>query len=108
MRDENIILKQNSKIISNTQNFNQWKLPVTQANKANNVNNAPHDKDNRESIDDNFCNNECNKIPDHEFSNKTANDNSKNHTRIIKNHQNNTNNLNNSRTIQHMILAEMI
>ena len=82
------------------------------------------DKDNRGSIDDNSCNsnecnecnecisneynecyecnsNECNKTPDHELSNKIPNDNSKNHGRINKNHQNNTNNFNNSRPIQY-------
>ena len=58
------------------------------------------DKDNRGSIDDNSCNsnecnecnecnsNECNKTPDHELSNKIPNDNSKNHSRINKNHLN--------------------
>ena len=62
----------------------------------------PLDKGNRESVDDNSCNsNECNKIPDHELCNKTANDNSKNYSRVNKNHQNSTNSFNNSRTVQY-------
>ena len=73
IRDENIFLLLNSNINSNTQNFDKSELSATQDNKALDVNNAPLDKDNRESIDDNSCNsNECNKISD-----KIANDNSK-------------------------------
>ena len=75
--DDNIFLLQNSKINSNTQNFDQSKLSATQDNKVIDVNNAPIDKDNRELIDDNFYNsNKCNKIFDHELSTKIANDNS--------------------------------
>ena len=86
----------------NSKNFNKSKLSAAQDNKAIVVNNAPLDKDNSESIDDNSCNsNECNKIPGDELSNKIANDNSKNHSRINKNHQNNTKSFNNSRTIQY-------
>ena len=68
--DENIFLLQNSKINSNTQNFDQSKLSATHDNKAIDVNNAPLDKDN-----------------------------SRNHSRIKKNLQNKTNNFNNSRVI---------
>ena len=101
IRDENIFFLQNSKINSNTQNFGQSKLSPSQDNKAIDVNNAPLDKGNRESIYDHSCDgNECNKIPDHELSNKIATDNGKNKRRINKNHQYNTNSLNNSRTIQ--------
>ena len=81
IRDESIYLLQNSKINSNAKNLDQSKLSATH--------------DNRESIDDNSCNGECDEIPDHELSNKIAIDNSKNRSRIKKNHQNNTNNFNN-------------
>ena len=58
------------------------RLSATQDNKTIDDNNAPLDKDNRESTDDNSCNsNECNKILDQELSNSIANDNSKNHSR---------------------------
>ena len=80
IRDENIFFLQNSKINSNTQNFGQSKLSPSQDNKAIDVNNAPLGKGNRESIHDHSCNgNECKKIPDHELSNKIANDNDKNY-----------------------------
>ena len=102
-RDENIFMLQSSKTNSNTKNFDQSKLSAAHDNKTIDVSNAPLDKDNRqESIDDNYCNsNECYENPDHELSNKIENDNSKNHYKISKNHQNNTNNFNNSRAIQY-------
>ena len=76
---------QNSKINSNTQNFDKSKLSATQNVEAIDVNNAPLDKDNEESVDDNSCNsNECNKIPDQELSNKIANDNSKTIAGLIR------------------------
>ena len=103
IRDENIFLLQNSKINLNTQKFDQSKLSAAaHHNKAIDVNNAPLDKDNRESIDDNSCNsNESDETPDHELSNKIGNDNIKNHSRINKSHQNDTNNFINSRTSQY-------
>ena len=77
IRFGNIFFLQDSKINSNTKNFDKTKLSATQDSKAIDANNAPLHKDNRESIDDNSCNsNECNKISDHELSNKIANDNS--------------------------------
>ena len=103
IRDENIFLLQNSKIKLNTQNFDQSKFSTAaHENKAIDVNNAPLDKDNRESIDDNSCNsNESDETPDHELSNKIGNDNIKNHSRINKSHQNDTNNFINPRTSQY-------
>ena len=103
IRDESIYLLQNSKINSNAKNLDQSKLSATHDNKAIHVNNAPLDKDNRESIDDNSCNDKCDEISDHELSNKIAIDNGKNRCRIKKNHQNNTNNFNNLRTIQYNV-----
>ena len=45
--------------------------------------------------------NQCNKIPGRVLSKNIANDNSKNHCRI--NLQNDTNSLNNSRTIRYIV-----
>ena len=60
-----------SKINSNTQNFDQSKLSVTQDNQEIDVDNTPLDnRDNRETII--FY-----KIPNHELSNKIENDNNK-------------------------------
>ena len=60
-----------SKINSNTQNFDQSKLSVTQDNQEIDVDNTPLDsRDNTETII--FY-----KIPNHELSNKTENDNNK-------------------------------
>ena len=49
----NFFFLQNSKINSNTQNFDQ---SVVQDNKAIDFNKAPLDKDTRELVVDNYCN----------------------------------------------------
>ena len=52
-RDEKFFFLQNSKINSNTQNFDQ---SVVQDNKAIDFNKAPLDKDTSELVVDNYCN----------------------------------------------------
>ena len=102
--NENIFLLQNSIINSNAQNFDKSKLPATQENEAIDVNKAPLDKDNRESIDDNSCNSIVTSVTKSLIKNyliKLQMIIAKNHSRINKNHQNNTNSFNNSRTIQY-------